>query len=303
MKALVIGYGSIGRRHERLLKELFTSVAVVSRRNVDAGIVFSTIAEAVASFSPDYVVVASRTNEHHHDLVALARSGFKGVTLVEKPLFDDGATDINGYQGPIAVAYNLRFHPIIQRFKCLLETNRPYAVHAYVGQYLPDWRPGTDYRMSYSANKAEGGGVLRDLSHELDYLNWCLGGWIRLTALGGHISDLEIDSDDIYSVLFETERCPVVSVQINYLDTTLRREALALTDHGSIHIDLAGGALTFGGKTETFSVDPDETYIAEHRAALSGETDTLCSFDEGLAVSKMIAAAEHAAANGCWVEA
>ena len=302
MKALVIGYGSIGRRHARLLNESSVPVAVVSRRQVDAEIVYSTIAEAVSAFSPDYVVVASRTNEHRDDLMALAAAGYSGVTLVEKPLFNDDAGAIEGYEGSIIVAYNLRFHPVIQRLKNLLESNRPYAVHAYVGQHLPDWRPETNYRTSYSANRAEGGGALRDLSHELDYLNWSLGGWTRLTALGGHLSDLEIDSDDVYSVLFETARCPVVSVQMNYLDSTLRREVLALTDHGSIHADLVSGAVTFEGQTETFSVGRDETYLAEHRAAMAGETGTLCSLAEGLAVNRMIAAAEQAAAKGCWVE-
>jgi len=291
VKALVIGYGSIGRRHVRLLNDSSATVAVVSRRQVDAKIVFSTIAEAAVLFSPDYVVVASRTNEHRDDLMALAVAGYKGVTLIEKPLFNDDAGAIEEYKGAIVVAYNLRFHPVVQHLKNLLKRNRPYAVHAYVGQHLPDWRPETDYRTSYSANRAEGGGALRDLSHELDYLNWSLGGWTRLTALGGHLSDLKIDSDDVYSVLFETARCPVVSVQMNYLDSTLRREVLALTDRGSIHADLVSGTVTFDGQTKTFSVERDETYVAEHRAAMAGETDTLCSLAEGLAVNRMIAAA------------
>ena len=215
MKALVIGYGSIGKRHARLLQDLGIDVAVVSRRKVDATPLYDATPEAVADWNPDYVVVASRTHEHRNDLSALAISDFQGTVLIEKPLFDrDVDVPGHGFEN-VFVAYNMRFHLVLRRFRELLDKTTPYAVHAYVGQYLPDWRPDTDYRQGYSANKAQGGGVLRDLSHELDTLNWLLGGWTRMTALGGHFSHLEIDSDDVFSVLFETRRCPVASIQMN----------------------------------------------------------------------------------------
>ena len=72
MKALVIGFGSIGRRHARLLEELGVDVAVVSRRDVDAPKLYPTIAKAVMDWSPNYVVIASRTNEHRNDMATLA---------------------------------------------------------------------------------------------------------------------------------------------------------------------------------------------------------------------------------------
>ncbi len=303
MKALVIGYGSIGRRHVRLVGELGLSVAVVSRRDVDADVLYATIAEAVDAFKPDYVVVASRTSEHRKDIATLADCGFKGTLLVEKPVYDTGSEAVDPRFAAVFVAYNLRFHPVIRRFKEILDTTKPFAVQAYVGQYLPDWRPETDYRQGYSAIKALGGGVLRDLSHELDCLNWMLGGWTRLTALGGHFSDLEIDSDDVFSLLFETRRCRAVSVQLNYLDSTVRREILALTDCGSLHADLVRGTVEFADERETFASARDDTYLAQHRAVIAGDTDALCSIDEGLTVMGMIDAAETATVDGVWVGA
>ncbi len=304
MKALVIGFGSIGRRHARLLEELSVDVAVVSRREVEAANLYKTIAEAVSDWNPDYAVIASRTSEHRNDMAALAECGFKGTLLVEKPIYDKGA-DSDGDRGfaHVYVAYNMRFHPVLHRFKEIIDGTTPYAVHAYVGQYLPDWRPETDYRKGYSAIKKMGGGVLRDLSHELDYLNWMLGGWTRLTALGGHVSNLEIDCEDVFSVLFETRRCPVVTVSMNYLDSTLHRDVVALTDRGSIRADLVAGTIVFADETETFDIARDITYIAEHEAVLAGNTDVLCTLDQGLDVLRMIDAAETAAANGTWVEA
>jgi predicted dehydrogenase len=303
MKALVVGFGSIGRCHARLLGDLGVDVAVISRRKVDAPNVYPTIKDAVADWAPDYAVIASRTHEHRRDLAGLADAGFRGTGLIEKPLFDGGQDVPDHALKHLFIAYNLRFHPVLLRLRELLADAHVYAVHAYVGQYLPDWRPDADYRTGYSANKAEGGGVLRDLSHELDYLNWTLGGWTRLTATGGHVSNLEIDSDDIFSVLFETNRCPVVSVQMNYLDSTLRREVLALTDKGSIHADLAGNTIEASGETETFPGEGDDTYIAQHQAAMAGEDGVLCTMEQGLNVMRMIDAAETAAAGKIWVSA
>ena len=192
---------------------------------------------------------------------------------MEKPLFDSGQDVPDHDFANFYVAYNLRFHPALLRFRDLLDETTPYAVHAYVGQYLPDWRPDTDYRKGYSAIKAEGGGVLRDLSHELDALNWLLGGWTRMTALGGNLSTLEIDSDDVFSLMFETNRCPVATIQMNYLDSILRREIVALTERGTVRCDLAAGTVEFEGRTESFSVQRDDTYIAQHKAILAGEAD------------------------------
>ena len=303
MKALVIGFGSIGARHARLLGELGANVAVVSRRDIDVRNAYSTIPEAVADWNPDYVVVASRTHEHRGDFAALAESSFRGTVLMEKPMFDQGDKVPVHKFSRIFVAYNLRFHPVLRQFRELLENTTPYAVHAYVGQCLPDWRPDADYRYGYSAIKAQGGGVLRDLSHELDALNWMLGGWTRMTALGGQYSHLEIDSDDVFSVLFETNRCPVASIQMNYLDSTLNRTIVALTDRGTIRADLVAGTVEFDGETKTFSVEGDGTYIAQHRAALDGGDDVLCTLDEGLDVMRMIDAAEVAVDEKKWVAA
>jgi predicted dehydrogenase len=303
LKALVVGFGSIGIRHTRILDSLGIETAVVSRRKVEAAKVYPNISGAISDWCPDYVVVASRTKEHLGDYKALADAGFEGTVIIEKPLFDHvDEMPCHSFK-QVYVAYNMRFHPIVLRFRELLENATPYAVHAYAGQYLPQWRPERDYWKSYSAIKSEGGGVLRDLSHELDFLNWILDGWIQLTAVGGHISNLKIDSDDVFSVLFETHRCPVVSVQMNYLDCTARREILAMTDKGSIRADLVNGIVEFNDHTESLSFGPDDTYIALHRAALAGEQNMLCSLDQGMDVLHMINAAESASAEKSWITA
>ena len=302
MKAMVIGFGSIGQRHVRLLEQMGLDVGVVSRRDIDVGRRFASIDAGLNAWSPDYVVIASRTNEHLGDLQALARNGFAGIVLVEKPLFDHAAPLPENAFRQIYVAYNLRFHPAVMSLKQRLADERAIAVHAYVGQYLPDWRPGCDYREGYSAQKALGGGALRDLSHELDFVTWILGNWRRLTSSGGRLSDLEIDSDDVFSVMMELERCPIATIQMNYLDRRAHRETLVLTNDGTARIDLIAGSVDFDGETTSFDVARDDTYIAQHRAVLEGPDDALCSGAGGLEIVNLIAASERAAHSGIWVE-
>ena len=302
MKALVIGYGSIGRRHARVLAELGCQVAVVSRRAVEFKPCYADLAKALNDWQPAYVVVAARTSEHHQTLALLAEQGFQGRVLVEKPLFDRPLPLPEHSFSVTAVAYNLRCHPLLRRLsEFLSKERRLVAAHVYVGSHLSQWRPGTDYRESYSARRQEGGGVLRDLSHELDYAGWLFGPWQRLTALGGHLSSLEIDSDDAYSLLMETERCKVVSIHLNYLDRTLRREILVHTDLHTVHVDLIGNVFELDGARETQTVERDATYRAEHEAMLQRNGEGLCSLSEAVETLATIEAAERAAGTHAWI--
>lgn len=301
MNTLVIGYGSIGSRHVRILAELGYRTSVVSLRHVQADNLFADIGEAIRSERPGYIVIASETSRHSEDLAALARCEFKGTLLVEKPLFHEFPKYMPCVSTNTFVAYNLRFHPLVSRLRELLDHESIFTVQAYVGQYLPLWRPGRDYRDVYSADKQAGGGVLRDLSHELDLLNWLLGGWQKMTALGGHYSSLEITSDDSFAILMSTKRCPVVSLQLNYLDRVGKRRILINTDEHTFEADFTTGLLLMDGHPENYLVDRDYTYREMHRALLDGDTDTACTFAEGFEVVKMITAAERAVAEATWI--
>jgi len=300
--ALIVGYGSTGSRHARLLVELGCRTAVVSARKVDFSIAYPTLSDALAQESPTYVVVANATDCHFDTLSQLAQSGYRGTVLVEKPLFDRPRKTGQLPFSNTFVAYNLRFHPVIQRLKALLDGEKIISVQAYVGQYLPEWRPTTDYRKSYSANAERGGGVLRDLSHELDFLLWLFGGWERVSALGGHFSSLEICSDDVFSLMMVTAHCPVMTLQMNYFDRMTRRFILVNTDNHTIFADIATGIVSVDRENESFAVDHDFTYRAMHEAVLSDTTMTLCSLDEGINIMKLIDAAESAAKNGEWIK-
>ncbi len=302
MNALVTGYGSIGRRHVRLLNELGCNTAAVSRREVDYAPSYARIEDGLAAYNPEYVVIANATGEHQATLAKLSRLGYAGTVLVEKPLFHRSLEIPPNNFRHIYVAYNLRFHPLIQRLKSLLAGEKIISTMAYVGQYLPQWRPNRNYRELYSAKKEEGGGVLRDLSHELDYLTWLLGGWVRVTALGGHLSPLEITSDDVAVISLVTPRCPAVALQLNYLDRLTRRFILINTARHTIEVDLARGLLTVDRAVEHCAVEADMTYREMHKSVMNGGCATLCSCAEGLEVLRIIEAAELSIEQKKWIE-
>ena len=300
--ALVVGLGSIGERHARLLGDLGLDVAVVSRHGARAKAgSFPALEDALAEVSPDYVVVANETAAHRPTLVSLVAAGFAGRVLVEKPLFDRLAAVPEHRFAASFVGYNLRFHPVLQELGRVLADERAISAHLYVGQYLPDWRPGRDYRKTASASRRAGGGVLRDLSHELDYLSWLFGRCERLAALGGRFSTLEIDSDDVQGLLLAFERCPVATAQLNYLDRRGTRNLIVNTAKRTIVADLIRSTLTIGSEEKAFPLARDDTYLALHRGVLSNAHEGLCTLDEGAGVLELIAAAEAAAATGQWV--
>lgn len=302
MKVLVIGYGSIGKRHARLLTELDCQVAVVSRRSVDLVFNYSNLTQALSDWQPEYVVVANRTSEHHQTIESLMQLGFQGRLLVEKPLFDRPLA-LPRHSFPLAaVAYNLRCHPLLTKLKSLLDDSAQLiTANIHAGSYLPEWRPNTDYRQGYSAKKVQGGGVLRDLSHELDYALWLFGPWRRLTATGGQLSPLEIDSDDAYTLLMETQHCPLISIHMNYLDRVPRREILVNTDQHTIHVDLINNTIAIDGVVESVTVERDDTYRAEHQAMLAGNVERLCTLEEAMETLLTVEAAERAAVSHTWI--
>jgi predicted dehydrogenase len=299
INAVVVGLGSIGRRHARVLKELGHALTTVSRRG-DGD--HSSIAGAIAAARPDYAVIATETAQHAESLRQLAEAGFRGTVLVEKPLFAHPAPAPEYPFARLVVGYNLRFHPIMAAFAERLDGRSAITVSAYVGQDLRDWRPGRDHRTTASATQQAGGGVLRDLSHELDYLLWLFGPWQRVAALGGASGARQVDVDDHLDLLLQMTRSQTVHVHMDYLDRSgIRRIRVNLPEE-TIEADIFGGRLTVNGKAHEYPSARDESYKSMHLAAIEGR-GPICTFAEGLAVMELIGASERALDSRMWVSA
>lgn len=302
MRPLVVGLGSIGSLHAQVLADMGLEPTVVTSREDSPWPRLATLGEALDARAYDYVVIATPTAAHHAAVRFLIERGFSGLVLVEKPLFTAAQPlPTNSFAGGGFVGYNLRFHPLLAALRARASQGRALSAHVYAGQYLPSWRPG-DYRRCYSARRAGGGGVLRDLSHELDYLTWILGPWQRVAALGGKVSDLEIETDDLYCVLFETVHGTKVELELNYLDRRARRELVLNLQGATARADFITGGLEWNGE-EVVRHGADRVSIcrAQHEALLAGRWDSACTFAEGLDTVRFIEAIESAAAKGEWI--
>lgn len=301
-KALVIGHGSIGVRHARILADMGLEVSVVSRRLTDAAHFYPDLATAFSGRIFSYVVIANETSAHAATLQALEMLGHKGPVLIEKPLSDSASYPMLARERPYFIGYNLRFTPILAALQRALIGHRVLSAEICCGSWLPDWRPHRDYRKTSSALLVSSGGVLNDLSHEIDYALWLLGPWRRLTAIGGRVSGLEIETDDLQMILLETENCPAVSLSLNYLDRTPRRCAVINTDKTTFSADLETGILRAGSEIILQEIPPvDESYRLQHIAILGGHTDMACSYRHGLLVVETMAAIRQAALESSWL--
>lgn len=312
MNVLVIGYGSIGKRHCRILSDLGCNVVVISEHNKQIESpypTFNNLTKCLDKQTPEYVVIANETIFHFNTVVDLIKFGFSGYVLVEKPLFHKNFSLPDFMFKNLFVGYNLRFHPLIQKLHNILQNENIISTTVYVGEYLPNWRPGYDYKLTYSALKEMGGGVLRDLSHELDYINWLMGRWEKLIALGGKYSSLEIDSDDVFTIMMTTKKCPVINIQMNYLDKAKRREIIINTEKITIKVDLINGFIEIDNgfieidgeeiyKDETII---DQTYIQQHKEIIYNTTKYICTANQGVEVNQIIEAAEKSNSEGVWI--
>lgn len=269
MKILMVGLGGIGQRHVRNLRTLLGSSVelsayrvrkfgqvVTERLQIEAGSdvehkyniqVYTELDQALAQ-GQDAVFICNPSSLHLPVALAAARAGC--ALFIEKPLShnEDGLAellDVVEQQRLVTmVGYQLRFHPCLQRIQALLgeqAIGQVLAVRAEVGEYLPGWHTYEDYRQMYAARPELGGGVILSQIHELDYLYWLFGLPRRVFALGGHLSSLEIEVEDVASILMEcTVNGHPVPVQLHqdYVQRPPSRTCKIIGDAGKLVLDL-----------------------------------------------------------------
>lgn len=290
-KVLVIGFGSIGKRHVAAYKDEGAQVALVTAQSILDSETFTNTTDALAIFKPDIVVIANQTDKHETALKELVSLDYRGVVVAEKPLASH-SFELNHHFSALVVAYNLRMSPILQTLKKELVDKKLVSAIVYCGQYLPDWRPNRDYRNIYSSKKEMGGGVLRDLSHELDYSQWLFGRIKNVAAMGGHFSELEIDSDDVFSILGESVECPVINISINYLDRVVKRTILVHTTNETYHADMILGKLCKNSEVLLENIKTVSTYAQQARHVLNDDFEFFCDFSDATNTLNLIKAAE-----------
>lgn len=326
-RLLIVGLGSIGTRHARLVRELVPGLKIVVLRHRNCrdmnepGIDYCvTSLDEALRFRPQAAVIANPARLHLNAALPLANAGVH--LLVEKPISSttQGVSeliDVCKAQGiTLMTGYNLRFLPSLQRFRELLEekrVGRVLSVRAEIGQFLPSWRPDSDYRQSVSAKAALGGGVLLELSHEIDYLRWLLGEVEWVSAIQRKQSGLEIDVEDtahlVLGFAHEAGAVPVIAtLNMDFIRHDTTRTCTVIGVAGSLRWNALVGTVDIfeqgGNAWQTLfahKYQMDDTYLAEWRHFLSCISDggaPLVSGEDGLAVLQIIKASRESSTAG-----
>jgi predicted dehydrogenase len=323
---LVIGLGSIGRRHARNWARLALGPLAVARQIGAAqpeplGVEvaeYHNIDDALERERPDIVLVTNPTILHVETACKALRAG--AHVLVEKPLGGslDGVRELletaRDRERKLVVGYNLRLHPGLARLKTLVDGNaigKIVSARAECGEYLPDWHPWEDYRGGYSARRDLGGGAVLTFSHELDALCWLLGAPRRVTAMARHFSSLDIDTDDVAEIVLEFERGAVGSVHVDYVRRAPRRSIELIGEDGVLRWEFERNRLEeYRGVTRQWRIEQgdaaferNQMYLDELRqfaASVRGQVGegVLADGEQGAAVLAIALGALQAAGDG-----
>lgn len=314
----VLGTGSIGSRHLRVLRDLIGAdvsaipIRPTRRSELQASgfEVRRSLDEAVAS-GARAIVIATDTSRHLADLrLALE---LRCSVLVEKPLaagasrLSEIASAVEQRSGAVYVACDLRFDSSLLRFKQRLpEIGAIHVVRIECQSFLPDWRPNRDYRQSYSARAGEGG-VLLDLIHEIDYAVWLFGSPARVFARLKNSGQLGIESEEAADIYWETPDAAVVSIRLDYLTHSTHRTMSAYGDFGEIHWDGVAQTVRLcindhSAQIEYLPQERDSTLRDQDsaflRAAGGGDPATLTTFEEGAIALSICDAARRSSSSG-----
>ncbi len=279
---LVIGAGSIGRRHAKNLQELGAVVHIFDVNtellsNICREKGFTSCGDIDKAFETtlfDGAIVCTPTHLH---IPAAKKVAEHGVNLfIEKPLshtlegVDDLITLIENKHCIAMVGFMLRFEPGLQYLKTRIEKDNVAFGQVEFGSHMPLWRKDVDYRKVYSANRSMGGGTILDDVHELDYVCWLFGYPESVSSVFGKFSSFDIDVEDTAMINFEYPD-KIVSIHSDYLQRKYSRKCKICDREGytyewifgnSVHVQGENGEQVFS-YADTFDVN--QLYIDEMR--------------------------------------
>lgn len=297
-KILVIGLGSIAKRHISAIRSLGLDAQIFALRSSAKSEVLTGI-ENIYSLSeidgkPDFVLISNPTRCHYDSIYECLKLSVP--LFIEKPVLDkleQAGELLNAIERDKITTYvgcNIRFLHSISFIKNYIEQRAPRIneVNVYCGSYLPNWRPNQDFRQSYSSMPELGGGVHLDLIHELDYIKWIFGQPINVKKILRSKSSLDISSVDYanYVILYSAFTASVI---LNYYRITPRRTLEIVTDNDVVNVDLLNNSVCSNCdgvliESEQTIVD---TYVAQMKyfvECVMKRSDTFNNFSEGVKV-------------------
>lgn len=310
---LIVGAGSIGRRHARNLKSLGVKVSLfdVDQKHLemtclqDGYTVCNNLEYAITHEVYDAAIVCTPT--HLHIPVAQTMCDAKINLFIEKPLSHNlvgirELLDSVSKNNLIAMmGFMLRFEPGLQYIKDRMNPDTIAFAQVEAASHMPLWRPGTDYRKSYSANRSMGGGVILDDVHEIDYICWFFGYPEKISGNFGKYSSIEMDAEDTAMLQFQYPD-KLVSLHSDYLQRRNSRRC-KLCDRDGFTVEWEFGSHVTEYKEDvpaTFSYkdgfDTNQLYLDEMRhflLCINTRTQPESNLMNGLEILKIALAAKN----------
>jgi predicted dehydrogenase len=248
LKVLVVGLGSIGRKHVDGVLNLFPKAEIFALRYLlNSDYQYKSVVNIYSILDVpsdiDFAIISNISSKHAESIITLAQ--LKCPLLIEKPVLTDLyeskkiSTLLKELNIITYVACNLRFHPSIQFIRKYIMNNDLIIneVNIYCGSYLPGWRPKVDFRKVYSSDKLLGGGVHLDLIHEIDYCCWIFGYPNTKLSMQSSSSSLKINSIDSARYLFRYNNYSA-NITLNYYRLDPKREIEIVTSNDTLLVDL-----------------------------------------------------------------
>lgn len=317
---LVIGSGSIGRRHAKNLADLGANISLFDVNktllaNVCTENNYTPVEDldlALAKEPYCAILICSPTSLHLEHALRAADAGCH--LFIEKPISDttEGLSqllDVIERKNLVTlVGCNFRFHPGLMKIHVLLREGaigRIISSRAQFGQYLPDWHPWEDYRQTYSAQKKMGGGVILDRIHEIDYMRWLFGDISELTAMAGHISHLEIDTEDVAEIVLKFTNGSIGSIHLDYIRRTYDASLEIVGETGTIRwnyqnhfIEWYVAADNRWQSIKWENRDSNQMYVDEMKhflKVINNQVESICPAREAIKVLEIALAIKEAA--------
>jgi predicted dehydrogenase len=261
MNILIVGLGSIAKKHIEALKYLNLDATIYAlRSNANASKVENVInvfdLDSI-DVTFDFAIISNPTHLHYEFIETLA---LKGIPLfIEKPTVhtlenvDALAKIIENKKLITYVACNLRFHPCLSFLRNKLQTEQLNIneINVYCGSYLPEWRANKDYKIIYSANADMGGGVHLDLFHEIDYTTWLFGFPNKTSSVLRSVSTININAYDYANYILEYDNF-TASIVLNYYRRHVKREIELVLDTQTLVVDLVNNTIKSDNGTTLF---------------------------------------------------
>ena len=253
MKVLIIGFGSIAKKHYLALLQIEPITKVIALRSHHNAKQIKNIfsiynTEEIKKNAPyDFVLISNPTYKHAETIELIL--GLNCPLFIEKPLFNSlesaHVLDKVSASGNLTyVACNLRFiDSLIYLKNVLLPKIKINEVNVYCGSFLPDWRVGIDYKSVYSAHSDQGGGVHLDLIHEIDYVYWLFGKPKQVHSYKRSESTLNIDAIDYANYLLEYNKF-AVNIVLNYYRKDQKRTIELVCSDDTYTVDLASNTVS-----------------------------------------------------------